>query len=31
LAGLAWTMAFLIYLIVYAPILIGPRVDGKPG
>jgi uncharacterized protein involved in response to NO len=31
LAGLAWTIAFLIYLVVYTPILVGPRVDGKPG
>jgi uncharacterized protein involved in response to NO len=31
LAGLAWTIAFLIFLIVYTPILVGPRVDGKPG
>ena len=30
-AGLAWSLAFLIYLVVYTPILVGPRVDGKPG
>ena len=31
LAGAAWTLGFLLYLVVYAPILIGPRADGKPG
>ncbi len=31
IAGLAWVLSFLLYLIVYAPILIGPRADGKPG
>ena len=30
-AGCAWTLAFLLYLWVYAPILAGPRADGKPG
>ena len=30
-AGLAWMASFLLYLIVYAPILVGPRADGKPG
>lgn len=30
-AGLAWTLAFLIFVVVYAPILAGPRADGKPG
>ena len=29
-AGL-WTVAFLLYLIVYVPILSMPRVDGKAG
>lgn len=29
-AGL-WTMAFVLFLGVYAPILLSPRVDGKPG
>jgi uncharacterized protein involved in response to NO len=28
---LAWTSAFAIFLVVYAPILIGPRVDGNAG
>lgn len=31
IAGLGWAIAFLLFLIVYAPILIGPRADGKPG
>jgi uncharacterized protein involved in response to NO len=31
IAGLAWVLSFLLYLIVYTPILIGPRADGKPG
>ena len=30
-AGALWTIAFLIYVIVYAPILVQPRADGKPG
>ena len=30
-AGVLWIAAFMIYLIVYAPILSRPRVDGKPG
>lgn len=31
IAGLLWMATFVIYLIVYVPILIGPRADGKPG
>lgn len=31
LSGLLWTAAFILFLIVYIPILIGPRADGKPG
>lgn len=30
-AGLLWVLAFTLFTIVYAPILIRPRVDGKPG
>jgi len=26
-----WTAAFAIFLVIYAPILWSPRVDGKPG
>lgn len=31
IAGAAWTFAFALFLLVYAPILIKPRADGKPG
>lgn len=30
-AGVAWVLAWLLFVIVYAPILLLPRVDGKPG
>lgn len=30
-AGLCWVGAFLLFLVAYAPMLIGPRADGKPG
>lgn len=30
-AGLLWAAAFVAFLVVYAPILTGPRADGKPG
>jgi uncharacterized protein involved in response to NO len=30
-AGVAWSLAFLLYLIAYAPVLMLPRADGKPG
>jgi len=30
-AGLAWVLAFSLFLWIYTPILIGPRVDGRPG
>jgi uncharacterized protein involved in response to NO len=30
-SGLLWTTAFALYLIVYTPILVLPRADGKPG
>jgi len=29
-AGL-WTVAFVLYLVAYVPVLLTPRVDGKPG
>ena len=29
-SGLAWVSCFLLFLIVYAPILLGPRADGQP-
>jgi uncharacterized protein involved in response to NO len=30
-SGLAWMLAFAIFVVVYAPILIFPRPDGKKG
>ncbi|HEU4653168.1 MAG TPA: NnrS family protein [Steroidobacteraceae bacterium] len=30
-AGTAWVLSFLIYVVAYTPILVGPRADGKPG
>jgi uncharacterized protein involved in response to NO len=30
-AGLAWTASFAIFLKIYAPVLLAPRVDGRPG
>jgi len=30
-AGALWTAAFAAFVLVYAPILLGPRVDGRPG
>jgi uncharacterized protein involved in response to NO len=30
-AGTIWLLAFLLYLVIYAPILVMPRADGKPG
>jgi uncharacterized protein involved in response to NO len=29
-AGLLWSTAFLIYLVSHAPLLVSPRVDGRP-
>jgi uncharacterized protein involved in response to NO len=31
LAGVLWTAAFIAFLGVYAPILLRPRADGRPG
>lgn len=31
LSGAAWTLGFGLFLVVYGPILLRPRVDGKPG
>jgi len=30
-AGALWTAAFALFVVVYAPILGAPRVDGRPG
>ena len=29
--GALWTLAFLIYVIAYTPLLTSPRIDGKAG
>lgn len=31
IAGLCWVAAFILYSLVYAPILISRRADGRPG
>lgn len=31
ISGMLWTFAFLIFLWVFAPILVRPRIDGRPG
>lgn len=31
LSGVLWVLAFLLFLWVHAPMLVRPRVDGKPG
>jgi uncharacterized protein involved in response to NO len=31
LAAFLWTSAFVLFLWIYAPILLRPRVDGRPG
>jgi uncharacterized protein involved in response to NO len=30
-SGTLWSLAFLLFCVVYAPILCSPRVDGRPG
>jgi uncharacterized protein involved in response to NO len=30
-SGALWSAAFLLYLLVYVPILAAPRLDRKPG
>jgi len=30
-SGLLWTLAFVLFLWIHAPMLIAPRVDGRPG
>lgn len=30
-SSLAWSAAFLLFLSIYAPILVAPRPDGRPG
>lgn len=30
-AGCGWTLSWLVFVIVYTPILVGSRADGRPG
>ena len=30
-SGLTWMAAWVVFVVIYAPILLNPRVDGKPG
>jgi len=30
-AGIAWVLAFALFLVWFAPMLSSPRVDGRPG
>jgi len=30
-SGAVWILAFLVFLLRYAPMLLRPRVDGRPG
>ncbi|HEY9081135.1 NnrS family protein [Magnetovibrio sp.] len=30
-SGVAWTVAFAAFVVIYAPILMRPRIDGRPG
>jgi uncharacterized protein involved in response to NO len=30
-AGVAWSLAFATFGLRYAPVLLRPRIDGKPG
>jgi len=31
IAALLWTAAFALFVVIYAPMLLSPRIDGKPG
>jgi uncharacterized protein involved in response to NO len=31
IADLVWSAAFVLFLLVYVPIFVSPRADGKPG
>lgn len=30
-SGLAWGVAFIVFLVGYGPMLLAPRADGAPG
>ncbi len=31
ISAIGWTLAFIVFLVIYWPILSSPRVDGRPG
>jgi len=31
LSGVLWVLAFVLFLATYAPMLVRPRADGRPG
>ena len=31
LSGVLWISAFLIFIVIYVPILTAPRINGRPG
>jgi uncharacterized protein involved in response to NO len=31
ISGCLWALAFTIFLVTYVPVLLRPRVDGRPG
>jgi uncharacterized protein involved in response to NO len=31
LSGILWVLGFLVFVVVYLPVLLRPRVDGRPG
>jgi uncharacterized protein involved in response to NO len=31
ISGVLWIAAFVIFAIIYTPILTQPRIDGRPG
>ena len=31
MAGALWVLTFSLFVVIYAPIFFGPRVDGKAG
>jgi len=30
-SGVTWSLAFFAFVVIYAPILLRPRIDGRPG
>ncbi|HRP70455.1 MAG TPA: NnrS family protein, partial [Turneriella sp.] len=31
IAGTLWLISFILYLVKYTPMLVRPRIDGRPG